>query len=251
MLLTTGKTERKLTWVDGSPEQRSAVTVQTVDVWKTYQTGTIEYSALRGVSISIKRGEFVATVGPSGSGKTTLLNLIGTIDRPTKGEVYLDGVATSKLKGSQLAHVRNKTLSFVFQFFNLVPYLSAGENAELPLLASGVSPSVRRQKVLSILGQLGLEDKVNKKPKELSGGEQQRVAIARSLVNDPSIILADEPTGNLDTTNSEKIVRLLSKIGQERNVTIVMVTHNLELTAFCNRVIYLRDGLVEKEIVQF
>jgi putative ABC transport system ATP-binding protein len=233
------------------PEQSAAVTVRTVDLWKTYRIGTIEYSALRGVSISIKKGEFVATVGPSGSGKTTLLNLIGTIDRPSKGEIYLDGVATSKLKGSQLASVRNKTLSFVFQFFNLIPYLTARENAELPLLASGASLSERREKVTPILEQLGLGDKVDKKPKELSGGEQQRVAIARSLANDPSIILADEPTGNLDTTNSEAVVRLLSKICEERKVTIIMVTHNLELTAFCHRVIYLRDGLVEKEIVQF
>jgi len=232
-------------------EQLPGITVRTENVWKTYQMGAIQYNALRGVSISVKRGEFVATVGPSGSGKTTLLNLIGTIDRPTQGEIFLDGVATSQLKGSDLARVRNKTLSFVFQFFNLVPYLTAAENTELPLLAAGVSPSVRRKKALTLLEQLGLGDKARKRPRELSGGEQQRVALARSLVNDPSIILADEPTGNLDTTNSEAVVRLLSKICEERNVTIIMVTHNLELTAFCHRVIYLRDGVVEKEIVQF
>lgn len=232
-------------------EQLPGITVQTESVWKTYKMGSIEYNALRGVSISVKRGEFVATVGPSGSGKTTLLNLIGTIDRPTQGEVFLDGVATSRLKGSDLARVRNKTLSFVFQFFNLIPYLTAAENTELPLLAAGVSLSVRREKALSLLEQLGLGDKAKKRPRELSGGEQQRVALARSLVNDPSIILADEPTGNLDTTNSEAVVRLLSNISKERNVTVIMVTHNLELTAFCHRVIYLRDGLVEKEIVQF
>ena len=232
-------------------EQLPEITVETDNVWKTYQMGTIEYNALRGISISVKRGEFVATVGPSGSGKTTLLNLIGTIDRPTQGEIFLDGVATSKLKGSDLARVRNKTLSFVFQFFNLVPYLTAVENTELPLLAAGVAPSVRREKALSLLKQLGLGDKAKKRPRELSGGEQQRVALARSLVNDPSIILADEPTGNLDTANSEAVVRLLQKISEERNVTIIMVTHNLELTAFCHKVIYLRDGLVEKELVQF
>lgn len=225
-------------------------TVRTQDIWKVYQMGSITYTALGGVTISISRGEFVSIVGPSGSGKTTLLNLIGTLDSPTKGEVFLNGTRTSKLKGNQLAVIRNSSLGFIFQSYNLIPYLNARENVELPLVALNVASSKRKEKAEDLLSRLGMADMTNKKPRELSGGEQQRVAIARALVNDPSLILADEPTGNLDSKTSQVVASLLKTIGIERNVTIVMVTHNMEITKYSSRIIYLRDGTIEREVLQ-
>jgi len=225
-------------------------TVKTNNLWKVYRLGLVEYAALSGVSISINRGEFVSIVGPSGSGKTTLLNLIGTLDNPTHGEVFLNGTPTSNLKSNQLALLRNSSLGFIFQSYNLIPYLNARENVELPLIALNVPGSRRREKAVTILSQLDMTDKVNKKPRELSGGEQQRVAIARALVNDPSLILADEPTGNLDSKTSAVVASLLKTISTERNVTIVMVTHNMEITKYSSRIIYLRDGKVEREVMQ-
>ncbi|MCJ7771381.1 ABC transporter ATP-binding protein [Candidatus Bathyarchaeota archaeon] len=216
------------------------------DLWKIYKIGSLEYPALRGVSLSVSKGEFVAIIGPSGSGKTTLLNLIGTLDSPSGGEVFLDGIPTSGLRGDKLADLRNKKLGFVFQFFNLVPYLTAEENVQLPLLAIGIPHSKRSQKASEVLSQLGLSDKANKKPSELSGGEQQRVAIARALINEPPIVLADEPTGNLDTKSAENAAALLKTVCKERNVTVIMVTHNLEITKYTDRIIYLRDGNIER-----
>ncbi|MCJ7608736.1 ABC transporter ATP-binding protein [Candidatus Bathyarchaeota archaeon] len=206
----------------------------------------MDYPALRDVSLSIPKGEFAAIIGPSGSGKTTLLNLIGTLDKPTKGEVFLDGTPTSALRGNGLAELRNRKLGFVFQFFNLVPYLTAEENVQLPLVAMGVPTSKRSMKAKEVLNQLGLGDKVNKKPSELSGGEQQRVAIARALANEPPIVLADEPTGNLDTKSAENVASVLRTICEERGVTVIMVTHNLELSKYINRMVYLRDGSIER-----
>ena len=206
----------------------------------------MDYPALRDVSLSIPKGEFAAIIGPSGSGKTTLLNLIGTLDKPTKGEVFLDGTPTSALRGNGLAELRNRKLGFVFQFFNLVPYLTAEENVQLPLVAMGVPTSKRSMKAKEVLNQLGLGDKVNKKPSELSGGEQQRVAIARALANEPPIVLADEPTGNLDTKSAENVASVLRTICEERGVTVIMVTHNLELCKYINRMVYLRDGSIER-----
>jgi len=227
--------------------KESNVIVQTDGLWKIYQTGPIEYVALRDCTLSITRGEFVSIVGPSGSGKTTFLNLVGTLDRPTKGEILIDGIKTSKLSGDQLAHLRNEKIGFVFQFYNLVPYLSAVENVELPLAVLGVSASKRREKAIGILKYLGLENMMHKKPRELSGGEQQRVAMARALVNDPPLILADEPTGNLDSKSAQTVVSLLKSLSDERNVTVIMVTHNMEIANFSHRIIYLRDGSIEKE----
>ncbi|MGQ9782176.1 MAG: ABC transporter ATP-binding protein [Nitrososphaeria archaeon] len=224
------------------------VTVRTQGLGKVYRRGTIEYAALKNVSISISRGELVSIVGPSGSGKTTLLNLIGTLDRPTSGEVYINGVPTSKLSGKELTMLRGKTLGFIFQSYNLIPYLNAIENVGLPLMTLNVSNTKRREKAGRLLAELGLADKVDKKPNELSGGEQQRVAIARALVNDPSLILADEPTGNLDSKTAKGVASLLKNISEKEKVTIVMVTHNLEITGVSDRIIYLRDGSVEKEI---
>jgi len=224
------------------------VTVRTQGLGKVYRRGAIEYAAVKNVSISIKRGELVSIVGPSGSGKTTLLNLIGTLDRPTSGEVYINGVPTSNLSGKQLAMLRGRTLGFIFQSYNLIPYLNAIENVGLPLMTLNVPSAKRREKAGLLLAQLGMADKADKKPNELSGGEQQRVAIARALVNDPSLILADEPTGNLDSKTAKGVASLLKGISEKGKVTVVMVTHNLEITDVSNRIIYLRDGSVEKEI---
>jgi putative ABC transport system ATP-binding protein len=227
--------------------KESNIIVQTEDLWKTYQTDSIGYTALSGLTLSIPRGEFVSIVGPSGSGKTTFLNLVGTLDRPTKGEILIDGVKTSKLNGDQLARLRNEKIGFVFQFFNLIPYLSAVENVELPLTALDVPSSKRREKATGILKQLGVELMANKKPRELSGGEQQRVAMARALANDPPLVLADEPTGNLDSKSAQVVVSLLKNLSEERNVTVIMVTHNMEIANLSHRIIYLRDGAIEKE----
>jgi len=224
------------------------VTVRTEGLGKIYRRGAIEYEALKGVTITIKRGELVSIVGPSGSGKTTLLNLIGTLDRPTTGEVYINGVPTSKLNGKELATLRGKTVGFIFQSYNLIPYLNAIENVGLPLMTLNVPNAKRREKAGMLLAELGLAEKADKKPNELSGGEQQRVAIARALVNRPSLILADEPTGNLDSKTAKDVASLLKGISEKEKVTIIMVTHNLEITGVSDKIIYLRDGSVEKEI---
>jgi putative ABC transport system ATP-binding protein len=224
------------------------VTVRTEGLGKVYRRGAIEYEALKDVTITIKRGELVSIVGPSGSGKTTLLNLIGTLDRPTTGEVYINGVPTSKLNGKELATLRGKTVGFIFQSYNLIPYLNAIENVGLPLITLNVPNAKRREKAGMLLAELGLAEKADKKPNELSGGEQQRVAIARALVNSPSLILADEPTGNLDSKTAKDVASLLKGISEKEKVTIIMVTHNLEITGVSDRIIYLRDGSVEKEI---
>jgi putative ABC transport system ATP-binding protein len=241
---------RSMSFNTGTDKDQIKETVKTNDLWKVYHMGLVEYAALSGVSISINRGEFVSIVGPSGSGKTTLLNLIGTLDIPTQGEVFLNGTCTSNLKSNQLALLRNNSLGFIFQTYNLIPYLNARENVELPLIALNIPSSIRREKAVTILSQLNMADKAGKKPRELSGGEQQRVAIARALVNDPTLILADEPTGNLDSKTSAVVASLLKTISAERNVTIVMVTHNMEITTYSSRIIYLRDGKVEKEVQQ-
>ncbi len=226
---------------------QQSISVQTVDLEKEYRTGSLNYPALRGVSLSIARGEFVAIVGPSGSGKTTLLNLLGTLDRPSHGDVFIDGVPVAGLKGSQLSEFRNQKLGFVFQSYNLVPGLTALQNVQLPLLPAGVASDERAERGGEVLTQLGLGDKMDKKPNALSGGEQQRVAIARSLVNKPTLVLADEPTGNLDSVSAQGVASLLGRVSNERNVTVVMVTHNMEITKYCRRIIHLRDGRIERE----
>lgn len=213
---------------------------------KTYTTGKVEYEALRGISFTIARGEFVSIVGPSGSGKSTLMNIIGSLDKPTEGEVFIDGVAVSRMNENQFATLRNEKLGFVFQAFNLVSYLTACQNVEMPLVAAGIPPSIRRARALELLDSLGLKGMVDKKPRELSGGEQQRVAVARALINRPAIILADEPTGNLDSKSAEAVVGILRSVSVERGVTVVMITHNLDLTKKCHRVFSIKDGLIEK-----
>jgi putative ABC transport system ATP-binding protein len=223
--------------------------VKVDNVTKIYKSGTIEVDALRGVSFTSKVGEFVAIVGPSGSGKSTLMNIIGTIDKPTNGEVYIDNVPTSKMSGNGLAEFRNKKLGFIFQAYNLINGLDAEKNVELPLMTIPMSENERRKKADALLKELGLGERLKLKPTQLSGGEQQRVAIARALINNPTIVLADEPTGNLDTKSGDEVVKLLKKISETGKVTIIMITHNLDIAKYCNKIIYLKDGRIEKQEV--
>ncbi|MEM4007515.1 MAG: ABC transporter ATP-binding protein [Nitrososphaerota archaeon] len=223
--------------------------IELIDVKKVYLSDGIPTEALRGVSLKISRGEFIAIVGPSGSGKSTLLHLIGGLDRPTSGRVLIGGVDINKLSDDKLAELRNEKIGFVFQFYNLVPYLPVLKNVELPLIVKGVSSQERKERVLRLLEEVGLKDKAYTRPTRLSGGEQQRVAIARALINNPEILLADEPTGNLDSKNSVMIAELFKRLN-EKGRTIVMVTHNLEIASYAKRILYIRDGLIEKEEVK-
>ncbi len=224
-----------------------AESVRAENLSKTYVIGSVKYPALGGVNFSLKKGEFAAIAGPSGSGKTTLLLLLGTLARPDSGEVFIDDMPVSKLGGRRLAEFRNRKLGFVFQSYNLVPGLTAEENVQLPLVACGVQPAERRKRARLLLDELGLGGRFGNRPGELSGGEQQRVAIARALVNQPSLILADEPTGNLDSKSAGTVTSILRRETVKRKVTTVMVTHNMEITKYCDRVISLRDGLIERE----
>ena len=214
---------------------------------KTYKTRKMEYTAISDISMAVKKGEFVSVLGPSGSGKTTLMNLIGTLDRPTNGRILIDGVDTTSLSEKQLAILRNRKIGFVFQSYNLVPYLTAFENVTLPLMVDGIDTKENLERGRMLLSEVGLSEKMNKKPNELSGGEQQRVAIVRALINDPPIILADEPTGNLDSKTSDSVMKVLVRMAHENDSTIVMVTHEESIAAYSDRSIYLRDGIVEKE----
>lgn len=218
--------------------------VRAVRLTKTYTIGKVTVEALRGVDLAIEEGEYVAIMGPSGSGKSTLMNLIGCLDRPTSGELYIRGADVSKLSADQLARVRNKEIGFVFQQFNLLPNLNALENVELPLLYAGVPPKERRRRAEQALETVGLADRMTHKPAELSGGQQQRVAIARALINDPAIILADEPTGALDSKTSGEILALFRSLNQQGR-TIVLVTHEREVAETASRIIHIRDGRVE------
>jgi putative ABC transport system ATP-binding protein len=215
-------------------------------VSKVYRSESVEVDALIDVSFSLEQGEFAAIVGPSGSGKSTLMHIMGTIDKPTIGEVYIDGVATSEMSGDKLAEFRNRKLGFVFQAYNLVNGLDARMNVELPLMVSPMPMYERKERAEKLLVQLGLGDRMGLKPTQLSGGQQQRVAIARALVNNPSLVLADEPTGNLDTKSGDEVIKLLKGISRDRNVTMVMVTHNPDITKKCDRVIHIKDGRIEK-----
>ncbi len=216
-------------------------------VSKVYRSSAIEVDALTDVSFSLKQGEFVAIVGPSGSGKSTMMHMLGTIDKPTRGEVYIDGIPTSKMDGVTLAKFRNQKLGFIFQAYNLVNGIDAEMNVELPLMVNPMTQAERRSRADKILIGLGLGERLHLKPTQLSGGQQQRVAIARALVNNPSLILADEPTGNLDTKAGDEVIKLFKEICKKQKVTIVMVTHNPDLTRHCDHVIYIKDGRLEKE----
>lgn len=213
---------------------------------KIYQVGLEEVRALRDVSLRIDKNEYVAIMGPSGSGKSTLMNMLGCLDTPTSGKYEFNGVNVSEMNDNELARIRNKEIGFVFQTFNLLPRSDALHNVELPLIYAGVSYSERREKAYKALVDVGLEDRVHHKPNELSGGQRQRVAIARALVTNPSIILADEPTGNLDSKTGEEIMNLFNEIQQKGN-TIILVTHEEYIAEHAARIIRLKDGLVEKD----
>ena len=221
--------------------------IQTEDLWKTYDMGeAIAVHALSGISFSIERGEYVAIMGPSGSGKSTLMNLIGCLDTPTQGKYWLNQNLVSELTDDELAYIRNKEIGFVFQTFNLLPRASALHNVELPLIYSGMPAGERLQRAEESLRKVELGDRMHHKPNELSGGQRQRVAIARALVNNPSIILADEPTGNLDTTTGEEIMRVLDRLHQGGN-TIVLVTHEHDIAAHAHRILHIRDGKIDRD----
>jgi putative ABC transport system ATP-binding protein len=227
--------------------ERSVPAVQTIDVTKVYRVGHVDYPALRGISIKIGKGELVAIMGPSGSGKSTLLNVIGALDRPTSGRVVVDGIDLKKLSEDKLALLRNRKLGFVYQTFNLIQRLTTIENVEMPLISRGIPEKVRRSKSLKVLNAVGLKGKANKRPTELSGGEQQRVAIARALVTEPAMIIADEPTGNLDSKTTREVVDQFVQVNKGFGTTVLVVTHNAEIANRTQRVISLKDGLIEKE----
>jgi putative ABC transport system ATP-binding protein len=214
------------------------------NVTRVFKIGAVETQALRGVNLTIQGGEFTALVGPSGSGKTTLLQLIGCLDQPTSGTVYIEGKDVSRLKPNQRADVRRARLGFIFQFFALIPTLTAYENIEMPLLLTGVSGNERRERVNQLLKAVDLADRGHHRPDQLSGGQQQRVAIARALATRPAIILADEPTANLDTPNGKQVMEIMTRLNQETGVTFVFATHDPRVIGYARRVVTLRDGLV-------
>jgi len=214
------------------------------NVTRNFRTGKVETQALRGVSLTIQNGEFTALVGPSGSGKTTLLQLIGCLDLPTSGSVYVNGKDVSKLNRNQRADMRRGTIGFIFQFFALIPTLTAYENVEMPLLLNGLGASERRGRVMQLLESVDLIDRANHRPDQLSGGEQQRVAVARALAPKPALILADEPTANLDTPNGRQVMETMTRLNQETGVTFVFATHDPRVIEYARRVITLRDGVI-------
>jgi putative ABC transport system ATP-binding protein len=220
--------------------------IETVDLWKTYQMGEEEIHALRGVSIQIERGEYVAIMGPSGSGKSTLMNLIGCLDTPSKGSYLLNNKQVSQMNDDELARIRNEEIGFVFQTFNLLPRATSLHNVELPLVYAGIGAKERKEQATDALVRVGLQDRMQHRPNELSGGQRQRVAIARALVNKPSILLADEPTGNLDSATGEEIMVLFEAL-HVNGQTIVLVTHEHDIAEHARRQVHLKDGRVERD----
>jgi putative ABC transport system ATP-binding protein len=217
--------------------------IELKDIQKTYRIGESEYAVLKGIDLQIEEGEFIALMGPSGSGKSTLLNIVGCLDRPTSGSFRLLGQDVSLTSDDELARLRREELGFIFQTFNLIGRISVQKNVELPMMLSGVMRQTRRERALKLLSDIGIGNRSDFSPQNISGGERQRVAIARALANDPTIIIADEPTGNLDLKNSDEVMKILSKLNQDGR-TIIMVTHNPEITENCSRVIRLRDGRI-------
>jgi putative ABC transport system ATP-binding protein len=230
----------------GEQLKRDGIVIRTYDLWKTYIMGDQEINAVSGCDIEIKRGEYVAIMGPSGSGKSTLMNLIGCLDTPSRGQYYINGHLVSEMSDDELARIRNKEIGFVFQTFNLLPRATSLHNVELPLIYSGIPADQRAERARMAMRAVDLEKRMHHKPNELSGGQRQRVAIARALVNNPSILLADEPTGNLDTATGNEIMALFERLYQQGN-TIVLVTHEHDIALHAHRIIHVRDGKVEKD----
>ena len=222
--------------------------IKTQNLWKIYEIGNekVQVQALRGVDLEVEKGEYLAIMGPSGSGKSTLMNLIGCLDTPTQGEYYLNSRLVSQMNDDELAFIRNKEIGFVFQTFNLLPRATALHNVELPLIYNGTESKERQNKARRALEMVDLTGRITHKPNELSGGERQRVAIARAIVNNPSLILADEPTGNLDTATGAEIMKLVDRLHSEGN-TIILVTHEADIAAHAHRAIHLRDGKIERD----
>lgn len=226
----------------------SEVIIRLEDVWKIYKMGAIDVTALKGINLNIHRGEFVAITGASGSGKSTMMNIVGCLDIPTRGEIFLDDTAISLLSESKLAEIRGKKIGFVFQQFNLIPTLTALENVMLPMEFQNMPSYKIKERAIRILEQVGLKDRMHHKPTELSGGQSQRVALARSLANNPEVILADEPTGNLDSTTGQYIMNLLCELHEKEGKTVVMVTHDIGLVKYAKRIVKLKDGCIEKDV---
>jgi putative ABC transport system ATP-binding protein len=227
-------------------ERKNNIIISAENLWKIYQLGRQEVNALREATFTISQGEFVAIMGPSGSGKSTLMNILGCLDTPTKGDYYLRGKLVSTLDDNELAYIRNNEIGFVFQVFNLLARATAFHNVELPLIYKGTQKKVREEKTHKALEMVEMSNRMNHRPSELSGGERQRVAIARALVNEPSLLLADEPTGNLDSKTGEEIINLFRKIHSQGN-TIIVVTHEREIAEHAHRIIFLKDGRIVKE----
>jgi putative ABC transport system ATP-binding protein len=226
-----------------------SISLEVKNISKVFDSSVSKVVPLKRVTFSVKKGEFVSIIGPSGSGKTTLLNIIGALDRPTTGKIFIDGIDIFSLKDSEIAALRNRHIGFIFQSYNLISRTTVQKNVELPGIIGGMSSTDRKRRGLKLLDFLGIKDKAKFKPSDLSGGQQQRVAIARSLINNPTIILADEPTGNLDTKTGQEVFDLLKTLSYKFRRTIIMVTHNPELAAETDKSIYIRDGTVEKEVL--
>jgi putative ABC transport system ATP-binding protein len=222
--------------------------VETTDLKKTYMLGKVQVDALRGVDLTVEKGDFLAILGPSGSGKSTLLNMIGALDKPTEGKVFIEGVDISKLSDNALADLRRQ-IGFVFQFFNLIPRLTARGNVELPMAIPSLGKTERRRRAEELLETVGLKERVNHKPAELSGGERQRVAIARALANNPKFLLMDEPTGNIDSKTANEIIELVRRLNEEKGVTIIVVTHDQQIASQTKRAVQMLDGLIVQEKV--